>query len=331
VHHINVAELMSRALHTVSVDVKLAEVVHTMHINQVSCLVVVTDKRQPVGIVTERDLVRVLDEILSGRKSQHMPVAEFMTSPPLTISESTNVFDALVLCRSHRIRHLPVVDGAGCLWGMLTFTDLAKAYDLMVREEAAIIENEVRDKTLELREANERLKALSMEDSLLRIGNRRSMDIDLTYTHNLAVRYQRPYSVVLFDVDSFKNYNDHYGHQAGDDALKMVAEHIRGWNRKADRLYRYGGEELLLLLPETELPAAMMLASRIVRGLAERKIPHAKSPHHVLTISAGIGAPDLSGKNDWKAVVKEADQCMYKAKANGRNQICGPGGITAPQ
>jgi diguanylate cyclase (GGDEF)-like protein len=329
-HHIKVSELMSRTLHTVSVDGKLAEVVHSMHIKHVSCLVVVAG-RQPAGIVTERDLVGVLDQILSRQKSRDMTVAEFMTSPPLTVNENANVFDALVLCRSHRIRHLPVVDEAGDLRGILTYTDLAKAYELMAQEETAIIENEVRDKTLELREANERLMALSMEDSLLGVGNRRSMDIDLTYTHNLAMRYQRPYSVVLFDVDSFKSYNDHYGHQAGDDALKMVAEHIRGWNRKADRLYRYGGEELLLLLPETELPAAMMLASRIVQGLAERKIPHMKSPYKVLTISAGTGAPDLTGECDWQTVVKEADRGLYMAKANGRNQACGPVRITALQ
>jgi diguanylate cyclase (GGDEF)-like protein len=330
-HHINVAELMSRTLHTVSVDVKLAEVVRTMHMNHVSCLVVVADKRQPVGIVTERDLVRVLDEIFSGRKSQYLSVAEIMTSPLLTIRENANIFDALVLCRSHQIRHLPVVDEAGSLCGLLTYTDLAKAYELAVQEGRTIIDNEVRDKTLELREANERLKALSMEDPLLGIGNRRSMDIDLTYTHNLAVRYQRPYSVVLFDVDWFKSYNDHYGHQAGDNALKTIAQHIRSWNRKADRLYRYGGEELLLLLPETELPAAIMLATRIVQELAERKIPHVKSQFHLLTVSAGVGAPDLTRECGWEAVVNEADEGLYMAKGNGRNQVYVPARITASQ
>jgi diguanylate cyclase (GGDEF)-like protein len=322
---ITVSSLMSRTVETVSVNMQLAEVVHVMRMHRISCVVVV-DGQRPLGIVTERDVVRILDQVLSQEMSKESRVGDFMSSPPVCVQESTPLFDALVLCQGRNIRHLPVVDAEGRLCGILSYSDLAKTYARIIEQQQAVIESEVGYKTRQLREVNEQLKALSMEDALLNIGNRRAMEVDLTYTHNAAVRYKRPYSITLFDVDCFKQYNDHYGHQAGDVALQQVAEHIRTSIRQSDRLYRYGGEELLLLLPETELQGAIILASRIVKELAAKNIPHVASPHQVLTISAGISAPDLLNNRDQTCneVIKQADQALYMAKGSGRNQVCCP-------
>jgi diguanylate cyclase (GGDEF)-like protein len=322
---ITVSSLMSRTVETVSVNTQLAEVVQTMRSHRISCVVVV-DGQRPLGIVTERDVVRILDQILNHEMEAASRVGEFMSAPPVCVQENTPLFDALVLCQGRHIRHLPVVDERGHLCGILSYTDLAKTYSRIIEQQQAVIESEVGFKTRQLREVNEQLKALSMEDSLLGIGNRRAMEVDLMYTHNAAVRYKRTYSVTLFDVDCFKQYNDHYGHQAGDAALQQVAQHIRSSIRQSDRLYRYGGEELLMLLPETEIQGAIVLASRIVKELAAKNIPHAASPHQVLTVSAGIGAPDLERNRDqtYQAVIKQADQALYMAKGSGRNQVCSP-------
>ena len=152
----------------------------------------------------------------------------------------------------------------------------------------------------------------------------RAMEVDLKYTHEDALRYQRPYSIALLDVDCFKLYNDHYGHAAGDRALQQVASYLRSMSRNADRLYRYGGEELLLLLPETRLAGAEVLARRLVEGLAECNIPHCKSPFEVVTISGGIGCEELergAADKTWQEVAARADQALYRAKGNGRNQV----------
>ncbi len=319
-----VGGIMTHAVVTVREENMLADVVDKMKNAQISCIVVVDDEHKPVGIITERDLVRLLGEVLEDNSDANTKVSTFMSGPPIAVSATTPLFDALVLTQGRNIRHLPVVDDKGFLRGILSYTDLAHAYEHVIEKQRELIEKELGDKTSQLQQVNEQLKALSMEDALLGIGNRRAMEVDLAYTHNLASRYKRPYSVVLFDVDCFKLYNDHYGHQAGDEALRLVTEHLRCSIRKADRLFRYGGEELLLLLPETALEGAKVLSSRIVKELAERNIPHVKSSYNVLTMSAGIGSPSLhsDAAKDWQSIVLQADKGLYLAKENGRNCVC---------
>lgn len=247
-----------------------------------------------------------------------------MTCQPITVKDTDSLFDALVLTQMRKIRHLPVVNGKGSLCGILTYTDIAHAHFQVTEQQRELIEEAVADETRGLQEANEQLKALSLEDGLLGIGNRRSMEVDLNYTHNMAIRYKRPYSIILYDVDCFKLYNDHYGHAAGDEALKKVSNTISQSIRKADRLYRYGGEELLLILPETNIDGAKIIGKRIVESLAALKEPHEKSAHKVLTMSGGVGCLDFSietHKDNWKPIVEQADKGLYEAKQQGRNQI----------
>ncbi|HEX9023971.1 MAG TPA: diguanylate cyclase, partial [Geobacteraceae bacterium] len=111
-------------------------------------------------------------------------------------------------------------------------------------------------------------------------------------------------------------------HLAGDDALKRVAGSIAGRIRASDRLYRYGGEELLLLLPETGLDGAEILVERIMASVREAAIPHCQSPYGVITLSCGIvSLPDWSdGPCTWRDVVAMADREMYRSKETGRNR-----------
>jgi diguanylate cyclase (GGDEF)-like protein len=318
-----IADLMNRSVVSTTADTKLPEVVHLMDQYKVSCVLVVEENR-PIGIVTERDLVRMLGQFIDKQCSKMTPVQDFMTTSLTVVKQTTTILDALIVAQSQSIRHLPVVDDNGFLCGILSYTDLARAYERIIEIQRKAIKKEMGLETQQLREVNSQLKALSMEDALLGIGNRRSMEVDLTFTHNTAMRYKRSYALVLFDVDCFKQYNDQYGHQAGDDALKMVAEHIRCEIRKADRLYRYGGEEFLLLLPETQQAGAYITAKRIVHNLAERNIPHAKSPFGVLTMSGGVASTvEFPVEKDWKGIMNLTDRRLYWAKRNGRNQVSG--------
>ncbi|MBA3581835.1 MAG: GGDEF domain-containing protein [Gammaproteobacteria bacterium] len=317
-----VDSLMSRNIRHITPQTSLIEIARTMREHRYSCMVVV-ENNKPVGIVTERDMVALLSDVLEKKSTDVLCAGQFMSSPPVTIMRDCTLFDALVITKSRHIRHLPVVDEQGELCGLLTYTDLAHAYEAIIEKQRVLIEGEIEVKTRDLEEVNRQLVALSMEDALLNVGNRRAMEVDVAYTHNVALRYARPYTLVLFDVDCFKQYNDHYGHQAGDEALKVVTNHIRASIRKADRLYRYGGEELLLLLPETSNEGAAILANRIVEELAARKVPHIKSPYSVLTMSGGIGSLYINDPKDlgWQMIVERADQALYSAKHAGRNQI----------
>ena len=160
-----------------------------------------------------------------------------------------------------------------------------------------------------------------MVDALTGLGNRRAMEVDLEHTHVQAVRYNRSYAVALFDIDFFKLYNDHYGHKAGDDALRTVSGQLLSCIRKCDRLYRYGGEEILMLLPETSLYGALILVDRILAGFADLNIPHEKSSFGFVTLSCGVASQvEENGYDKWEGLVDLADRGLYASKRGGRNR-----------
>ena len=318
-----VTELMSRAIELVAPATPLRDIISRMQNRRHSCILIGTDGI-PAGIITERDLVCVLERILKDPGLADHPAEEIMSPRPHTILYDQSLFDALAIARAEKVRHLPVVDNQQKLVGLLTQTDLTRAYFHIIELQRNAIEKAIENRTEELRIANRELESLCMEDALLGIGNRRAMEADMNHTHSLAVRYQRPYCVALLDVDFFKRYNDHYGHQAGDRALQQATAVVKETIRQSDRLYRYGGEEFLLLLPDTSLQGGEILIGRLLQALQQAATPHCKSPYGVLTMSAGLVDLQHDADNDtphWEDVVHRADQALYRAKNMGRNRV----------
>jgi diguanylate cyclase (GGDEF)-like protein len=158
----------------------------------------------------------------------------------------------------------------------------------------------------------------------MEIGNRRAMEVDLDHTHSSALRYNQIYSLLLLDVDYFKLYNDSYGHQKGDEALKDIANIMKKHIRASDRLYRYGGEELLLLLPSTDAEEAYIVAKKLVSSVQDQAIPHRESPIECLTMSSGCTSVCKNTQekySHWEEAVEVADKALYRAKKGGRNRV----------
>ena len=317
-----IKEIMTSNVIYVGVNTPLLDALKLMKENVISCLIIVEDHR-PIGIFTERDVVRFFVDYLENHEHDMGHVGTDMTSPITSIMENTPIFDALVLVQLQKIRHLPVTDEEGKIIGLITYSDLVKHKQYLLEHQDELTLNSVSERIRDLEQANEELRILSLEDALLNIGNRRAMEVDLQYTHQASARYKRVYSVVLIDVDYFKNYNDHYGHQAGDNVLQAVAKFVKDYIRGADRIYRYGGEELLLLLPETSLDNAGIMVGRVINGISELQIPHEECPLGRITISAGIASQDPAKyiDADWEKVVLRADAALYDAKGAGRNQF----------
>lgn len=322
VQEIPITDLMTASVELVAPDTCLKRVVKKMRDNGHSC-VIVGEAGVPTGIVTERDLVKMLDRMMADASMPEHRVDEIMAREPHTVHIGQSLFDALAITRAERIRHLPVVDNEDKLVGLLTQTDLANAHFHVIEKQREIIERAIEQQTGELKEANEQLHAMSMEDALLGIGNRRAMEVDLEHTHAVMQRYNHPYTLALIDIDHFKLFNDHYGHLEGDACLQKVSQLLEKTIRKSDRLYRYGGEEFLLLLPDTPQGGATVLANRLVENLYAAAIPHCKSSYGVVTISIGIAScPAISCETGtWKQVVEQADKSLYLAKSSGRNQV----------
>jgi diguanylate cyclase (GGDEF)-like protein len=318
-----VKDLMSANVVSIDPETVLVDAIQTMLDHRYSCMVIVQEQF-PLGIITERDIVRLMAEFFTNRPKCPILVKDVMSVPVATITEQATLFEALVVSTAQKIRHLPVVDNEGRILGLVTQSDLAKAHFHIFEKQREVIENSITSRTKELQQANEQLKELSMIDALMGIGNRRAMEVDLDHTHALALRYQRTYAVVLFDVDYFKLYNDTAGHPAGDEVLRKISAYLQSCIRKSDRLYRYGGEEILMLLPETHPHGALILAERIVEGLADLKIPHPASSFSVVTMSCGVGCQiQESAHVSWQDVISLADTALYQAKHSGRNRACG--------
>jgi diguanylate cyclase (GGDEF)-like protein len=165
------------------------------------------------------------------------------------------------------------------------------------------------------------LEIAATHDSLTGALNRLVMDGDLQKEWDCFVDGQRPVSVIMIDIDHFKAYNDLYGHAAGDEALRLVARRIQKEIRPTDRLYRYGGEEFLVLLRDTGIDAGEAVATRIARGITTLGLAHdGNRPWGVVTVSAGVAAADRQHRsaND---CVSDADAAMYRSKRSGRNTV----------
>lgn len=168
------------------------------------------------------------------------------------------------------------------------------------------------------REAARRLQQANT-DYLTGLFNRNKGSELLNYEMSRALRYGRPLSIILLDVDSFKSINDTYGHLAGDQILKAVADIARATVRTVDNLIRWGGEEFVVLLPDTELEAAVQVAERLREAIATASI---KVPNAELSITASFGVARKDENTlDVETLLARADQAMYIAKFLGRNRV----------
>ncbi len=184
-------------------------------------------------------------------------------------------------------------------------------------------EQELLDLAAKLEAANEQLRVQSSLDGLTGIANRRHFEEYYGIEWKRAQREKKPLSLIMADIDVFKLYNDNYGHQAGDECLKKIAALLqRITKRPGDLVARYGGEEFVIVLPETNLKGAITVAEEIRAAVEALAIPHAHSPFHkYVTISLGVAMAEPKRESCREKLIEAADQALYRAKQNGRNQV----------
>lgn len=182
----------------------------------------------------------------------------------------------------------------------------------------AIQQSELYEK---LQAANQELQRLANLDGLTQVANRRHFDSYIGQEWRRLQREQSPLSLIFCDVDSFKFYNDYYGHQAGDMCLQQIAKAlISTIKRPADLVARYGGEEFAVILPNTALQGAIQVAEQMQQAIADLKLPHAQSQiDRFVTVSIGIASMVPPRKVSSTCLVAAADRALYVAKAQGRN------------
>ncbi len=256
-------------------------------------------------------------------------------APDIVLTDLTMPYvDGLELCRQIRAQqhdaytYLILLTShdrpADVLAGMRAGADdyLTKPLDPLDLEARLLAASRVTQLHAHLAAARAELQRQATTDVLTGLRNRSTLNTDLEELHLRSARYQHNYCIALCDVDYFKRYNDTYGHPSGDRALRTVAATFRSELRDVDRVYRYGGEEFLVLLPEQTLTGATVALDRVRRRLQEIGVPHqAGGPEQVLTMSAGVAGYEPARPGTCAQRVTAADAALYDAKAAGRNRV----------
>jgi diguanylate cyclase (GGDEF)-like protein len=199
------------------------------------------------------------------------------------------------------------------------FRDGEQRYCMIeIRDVSGTVEREKR-----LLDHAESLRARSYVDGLTGIANRRYFDVALDRELRRAQRMKGELSLLLIDIDSFKAYNDHFGHQQGDTCLSTVAQALASkLKRPADVAARYGGEEFAAILPDTSLEQARLHANAIREHVAGLALPHAAAAHWpMVTLSIGVASFDRERLHEVPALIEAADKALYAAKHGGRNRV----------
>ena len=321
-----ISQFMNRDVLKGEPTLPLSTVVSEMNEGVHSALVVCEDDA-PIGVITERDIVQLLDRSFAGESYDGVLARDVMTSPIHTLPETSTMGEVMRIMNERRFRRVPIVDDENRLSGIVNLMDLQSAMNRVLERRGRDLEVAVMERTAELEEANAQLEKLSVSDGLTGLLNRRAMSEKLDELHELSKRYGNDYSLILLDIDHFKGYNDTLGHVAGDYALTRVAKLLRDAIRSSDSAYRYGGEEFLILMPETDDESVESVAERIRSSTEALAIPHPdSSAGRVVTVSVGhtsVSGREAAACDSWKEIVETADRALYAAKQRGRNRVVG--------
>ncbi|WP_457748695.1 diguanylate cyclase [Sulfurimonas sp.] len=177
-------------------------------------------------------------------------------------------------------------------------------------------------KELQIQELMNNLKLLASTDPLTKLYNRRYFANVSQHILELSKRQKNNLSIIIIDIDKFKNINDTYGHQAGDSVIVALANKLLHSHRKSDLACRYGGEEFVILLPNTQRNEALQVAEKLRKEIADISVDFQNKQHICFTVSIGVSEVVVANEPNIEKALKRADDALYEAKNSGRNKVC---------
>lgn len=205
---------------------------------------------------------------------------------------------------------------------IISMVEKIMAYTQALDDANALLEEKVKQRTQELEASNEELKLLASVDPLTLLYNRRYFTTSSEQILQISKRNKTPLSMIMLDIDDFKHINDAYGHQSGDEVIVFVASVLMEMTRKSDIICRFGGEEFVVLLPETNLEGAFAIGEKIRTSIERQELDLQIKQKVFITISVGVAEFDKKADKSLEDIIKKADSAMYEAKGSGKNRTC---------
>ena len=205
---------------------------------------------------------------------------------------------------------------------IISMVDKITLYTQVLDETNALLEEKVKQRTEELEASNKELKLLASVDPMTKLYNRRYFTTSAEQVLNISQRNKTPLSLIMFDIDDFKCVNDTYGHHIGDEVIILVANVLHEITRKSDVACRFGGEEFILLLPQTDAKGALIIAEKIREYIASKELDTDGSTKISVSVSLGVAEWNEHRDKKFEDLVKKADGEMYRAKQSGKNRSC---------
>lgn len=203
---------------------------------------------------------------------------------------------------------------------IISMVQKISSYTELLDNTNALLEEKVKQRTLELEQSNRELKLLASVDPLTNLYNRRYFTNTSEQILEIAKRNKAELSLIMLDIDHFKNINDTYGHQSGDEVISFIASVLIELTRKSDIACRFGGEEFIVLFPHTSLDGAYAIAEKIRMKIEKTAIQTQAKESLLITVSIGVST--FSSESDMESLIHKADKAMYEAKERGRNLTC---------
>lgn len=278
--------------------------------------------RQDFSQIKERLRIEMLDMSMQDLSDSVVVVTAFfhihLPMPDHVLSRETA---RLVLIFRHEEHDWKIVhSGISIPYSLVQDGEVYPVKSLQERND--YLESLVEQRTRALEEANFKLELLSNTDGLTGIANRRSLDMALEEEWNRARRANIPLALIMLDVDHFKHFNDYYGHLAGDDCLRSLTQILlKEVRRSGELVARYGGEEFVVLMPDSNVQAAMDTAQRIQGAVRLLGQIHAETSPGIVSFSFGVASLKPSSQHVPDDLVRQADLALYRAKALGRDRI----------
>ena len=273
--------------------------------------IVVVEKMKPVGILTTKDVMRMLQQ----KDDLELPVSAYMSSPVETICKESSIKEALEFVREKHYKRVIVIDAEGDLAGIITQKELIS----LTYSRWAMLMNEYQKELIEvnriLEDKNREYETMATTDSLTGLYNRYKFTELYLSSYKTMLQRDNTMSIILLDIDFFKRVNDSYGHNVGDQVLIQVSHTLLRTLRNIDIVCRWGGEEFLVLLPTANLANAAVLAEKLRQYIDELEIDVAGH------VSASFGVSEVVVGESMEEAIARADSALYVAKNSGRNCV----------